>query len=50
MALVFQEKLHPVIDSVHPLSDFRQAMERLLAGDLFGKIVIAINPTETDRF
>jgi len=48
MALVFQDRLRPVIDAVFPMAGFRQAMERLVAGDMFGKIVIEINPTETD--
>ncbi len=39
-------RLRPVIDSVFAMADFRQAMERLVAGDMFGKIVIEINPTE----
>jgi NADPH:quinone reductase-like Zn-dependent oxidoreductase len=46
MTLVFQGRLRPVIDSVFAMADFRQAMERLVAGDMFGKIVIEINPTE----
>lgn len=46
MTLVFQGRLRPVIDSVFAMEDFRQAMERLVAGDMFGKIVIEINPTE----
>jgi NADPH:quinone reductase-like Zn-dependent oxidoreductase len=46
MTLVFQGRLRPVIDAVFAMADFRQAMERLVAGDMFGKIVIEINPTE----
>jgi NADPH:quinone reductase-like Zn-dependent oxidoreductase len=48
MALVFQERLRPVIDAVFPMAEFRQAMERLIAGEMFGKIVVEVNPTETD--
>lgn len=45
MALVFQGRLRPIVDSVFPLEDFQAAFGRLLAGDIFGKIVIAVNPT-----
>ncbi|HHW88924.1 MAG TPA: zinc-binding dehydrogenase [Chloroflexi bacterium] len=48
MELVWQGRLQPVIDAVFPLDEFRAACERLLAGAMFGKIVIAVNPTEMD--
>ncbi len=48
MTLVFQSRLRPVIDAIFPITNFRAAMERLIAGEMFGKIVIEINPTETD--
>jgi len=44
MDLVFQGKLLPVVDSVFPMQDFRRAMEHMLAGDMFGKILIEVNP------
>lgn len=44
MPLVFQGKLRPIIDSVFPIQQFQQAIERLMAGEMFGKIVIAVNP------
>ncbi len=40
MALVFQEKLRPVIDVVWPLERAREAHERLESGEQFGKIVL----------
>jgi len=43
MDLVFQGKLLPVVDSVFPMQDFRRAMEHMLAGDMFGKILIEVN-------
>ncbi|MCS6828950.1 MAG: zinc-binding dehydrogenase [Caldilinea sp.] len=48
MQTVFQGKLRPVIDSVFPIEQFQQAMERLINGEMFGKIVIAVNPAPTD--
>jgi len=50
MGLVFQGRLQPVVDAVFPLDSFQAALERLLTGAMFGKIVIAVNPTEVDRF
>jgi len=50
MPRVFQGQLPPVVDNVFPLEAFQAAMERLLGGAMFGKIVIAVNPTEEDRF
>ena len=44
MDLVFQGKLTPVVDSVFPIQEFRRAIEHMLAGDMFGKIVIEVNP------
>lgn len=48
MRLVFQDKVRPVIDTVFPIDEFQPAIDRLIAGEMFGKIVIAINPTEMD--
>lgn len=40
--LLGQGKLRPVVDSVIPLADARQAFERLAAGDQLGKVVVEI--------
>lgn len=40
MALVFSGALEPVVDDVLPLSDAREAHERLERGDVFGKLVL----------
>jgi NADPH:quinone reductase-like Zn-dependent oxidoreductase len=48
MGLVFQGRLQPIVDAVFPMSEFRAAIERLLVGAMFGKIVIAVNPTEVN--
>lgn len=40
--LVFQRRLLPVIDTVYPLDQLREAHERLEAGAQFGKIVLAV--------
>ena len=37
-------KLKPVVDSVFPLSDARQAQERMLARKSFGKIILVPSP------
>lgn len=42
MGLIFDGKLHPVIDVVWPLERARQAHERLERGDQFGKIVLTL--------
>jgi NADPH:quinone reductase-like Zn-dependent oxidoreductase len=34
--------LRPVVDSVAPLRDSRAALERLAAGDHFGKLVLEV--------
>lgn len=39
-ALVAGRGIHPVIDSVRPLAEARDAFERLIAGDSFGKLVL----------
>ncbi|HLI55917.1 MAG TPA: zinc-binding dehydrogenase, partial [Actinomycetota bacterium] len=36
----------PVIDRVLPLADARSALAAMESGDLFGKIVLAVNPDE----
>ncbi len=41
--LVEAGKLQPIVDSVFPLSEARQAQERMLARQLFGKIVLVPN-------
>jgi NADPH:quinone reductase-like Zn-dependent oxidoreductase len=40
MGLIFNGRLHPVIDSVLPLNDGVHALKRLAAGDFAGKIVL----------
>jgi NADPH:quinone reductase-like Zn-dependent oxidoreductase len=40
MQLVFSGALKPIVDSVMPLSEIRNAYERLERGDQFGKIVV----------
>ncbi len=42
MGLVFAGKLDPVVDRVFPLADYRAAVEHMLAGDHFGKILVEI--------
>lgn len=42
MDLVFRERLCPVVDSVFPIDQFEQAIARMLADDMFGKIVIKV--------
>jgi NADPH:quinone reductase-like Zn-dependent oxidoreductase len=42
MALVFAQKLQPVVDSVYPLAEFRAAMARMLENRHFGKILIDV--------
>ena len=42
MGLVFAGKLDPVVDSVFPLADYRAAVEHMLAGEQFGKILVEI--------
>ncbi len=42
MNLVFTGKLSPVIDRAYPLSEARQAQERLERGDQMGKIVLEV--------
>ncbi len=38
--LVGQHKLKPIIDSVYPLSKAREAQEKMLSRDLFGKVLL----------
>ncbi len=42
MEMVFNGRLRPVIDAVYPLSEGRQALERLAAGDVCGKLVLQL--------
>ncbi len=42
MQLIFDGQLKPVIDSVLPLTEAREAQHRLETGDLFGKVVLEI--------
>jgi len=36
-------RMKPVIDSVHPLEEIRQATERMEAANQFGKIVLRMS-------
>jgi NADPH:quinone reductase-like Zn-dependent oxidoreductase len=38
--LLGQGRLRPIVDSVYPLADARQAFERLMNGDHMGKVVV----------
>ena len=40
MGLIFNGRLAPVVDGVHPLERIREAHERLERGDVFGKLVL----------
>ncbi|HEY53464.1 MAG TPA: zinc-binding dehydrogenase [Caldilineae bacterium] len=40
--LIFAGKVTPVIDSIYPLDDYVKAIQRLQAGEHFGKIVIDV--------
>ena len=42
MRLIFQGRLHPVIDSVFPLEQAAEAYAHLKSGQQFGKVVIQI--------
>jgi NADPH:quinone reductase-like Zn-dependent oxidoreductase len=42
MNLVFNGRLHPVIDTIYPLSEGVTALDRLEAGDVMGKLVLTI--------
>jgi NADPH:quinone reductase-like Zn-dependent oxidoreductase len=46
MKLVFGGRLLPVVDSVFPMNQFRNAMTRMLADEMFGKILIAVDDQE----
>ena len=39
-ALIVDRGIHPVIDSVRPLAEARDAFDRLLGGEIFGKLVL----------
>ncbi len=43
MRLVWQGKLHPVIDEVIPLADLRRGHEKLERGEQFGKIIVSVS-------
>ena len=40
MALCAQRGVRPVIDSVFPFAEAREAFERLHSGEVFGKVVL----------
>jgi zinc-binding alcohol dehydrogenase/oxidoreductase len=41
--LIFERKLHPVIDKVFPLEQASAAYERLDKGEQFGKVLLKIS-------
>jgi NADPH:quinone reductase-like Zn-dependent oxidoreductase len=43
-AVAAQGALWPEVDQVYPLARWRQAFERLKAGEQFGKVVIEVAP------
>jgi len=43
MLAMFDGSLHPVVDSVFPIDRAAEAIEKIGAGDQFGKIVLAIS-------
>jgi NADPH:quinone reductase-like Zn-dependent oxidoreductase len=45
LKLIFQQKLHPVIDSVYPFEETAAAYAHLDAGGQFGKVIIQIGET-----
>ncbi len=44
MKLVFAGRLTPVIDSIYPMRDGLEALQRLAAGDVTGKLVLRMQP------
>ena len=40
MEMVFAGRLHPIIDSVHPLAEGKEILARLQAGDVMGKLLL----------
>ncbi|MEZ4677574.1 MAG: zinc-binding dehydrogenase [Caldilineaceae bacterium] len=42
MALIFQGKLNPIVDSVYKPETFKAAMERMIGDEQFGKILIEL--------
>ncbi len=46
MNLVFENKLDPVVDSIFAMRDFKQAMQRMLESEQFGKILIKVDQSQ----
>ncbi|MFQ5950072.1 MAG: zinc-binding dehydrogenase [Nitrospiria bacterium] len=44
--LVGEKKLHPIIDSIHPLSEARETQEKMGSRDLFGKLILTPSVSE----
>jgi NADPH:quinone reductase-like Zn-dependent oxidoreductase len=44
MDLVFAGRLQPVVDTIFRMEQFHAAMKRMLADEMFGKILIAVRP------
>jgi NADPH:quinone reductase-like Zn-dependent oxidoreductase len=43
MGMIFDGRLHPVIDSIYPLDEGLTALQRLQAQDVMGKLVLSVN-------
>ena len=41
--LVVQQRIEPVVDSVLPLAEAREGFARMVAGDVFGKVVFTVS-------
>ena len=46
MGMVFNGRLQPVIDTIYPLNEGAEALRRLQAGDVSGKLVVALHQGE----
>jgi NADPH:quinone reductase-like Zn-dependent oxidoreductase len=42
MGLIFDGRLHPVIDTIYPLAQGKTALQRLAEGNVSGKLVLEI--------
>lgn len=43
MSLIFQGRLHPIIDAIYPIGEGVTALTRLRDGDVLGKLLLRIN-------
>ncbi len=44
MNIVFEGKIHPVVDKVFPLDQVKEAEKYLKKGNQFGKVLLSVNP------